>query len=483
MKKKYILLVFLAFIIPISASNFAYVKAEANTSICAWPSETMSLYFDFQNDMKSVLLSWELNERRFAVQAWKGWLFSRQLVTLTTDTAIDLVANSLWNRTRSVVSNATTSVVLIALASASTLQSATEWWTILFRDKPIVRDYKTMMDIETELFDVAYFRSKQVNIVRPVDWNMHDAFKAVVEEYQDLWLLATGNNIAELKSDATIVDIIWDLLVMNATMKQFILFPAGLDLKNYQGCMNRSRGDCTPVLKFNKEAIEQLKSDYKWTFGKCNSNFKESMSKIGASFLGDQKSGWQDVKDAMGRLKEALVSWWKWWSKKDRACDLSDYEMAQIRAYRWNDWTCGEAIKLYESIPDVKIKKSDKALKKQKKNSSSKSSKSSKGEKKSNDRIKNKKTTVEMKQEWLDIYGEGCEFNTEYSSNMDDDFLLIYRSVMEWDEQIMNSAQSSDLSRELVEIDWLIKQIKAVEDQSKKLENSLKKVADYQCSG
>jgi hypothetical protein len=75
--------------------------------------------------------------------------------------------------------------------------------------------------------------------------------------------LATGGNITELKTDATIVDIIWDLLVMNATMKEFILFPAGLDLKNYQGCMNKSRANCAPVLKFNKQAIEQLKSDYR----------------------------------------------------------------------------------------------------------------------------------------------------------------------------------------------------------------------------
>lgn len=481
MKKKYVLLLLIVFISQIFVSSFSYVKAEANTSICAWPSETMSLYFDFQNEMKSVLLGSEINERRFAVHMWKEWLFSRQVVTLTKDTAIDLVVNSLWNRTRSVVSNATTSVVLVALASVSTLQSAAEWWTILFRDRPIVRDYKTMMDIETELFDVAYFRSKQVNITRPVDWNMHDAFKAVVEEYQDLWLLATGNNIAELRSDATIVDIIWDLLVMNATMKEFILFPAWLDLKNYQGCMNRSRANCTPVLKFSADAIEQLKFDYKWTFGKCNSNFKSSMSKIGSNFLEDQKSGWQDVKDAMGRLKEALVSWWKWPWKKNRACDISDYEMAQIRAYRWNDWTCGEAMKLYESIPDVKIKKSNQALKKQEKNSSSKSSKNK--EKKSKDRIKNKKTTAEKKQEWFYIYGAWCEFNTEYSSNMDDDFLSIYESIMEGDEQIMNSAQSSDLSRELIKIRWLIKQIDTLEGQSKKLEESLKQIADYQCAG
>jgi hypothetical protein len=35
---------------------------------------------------------------------------------------------------------------------------------------------------------------------------------------------------------------------------------------------------------------------------------------------------------------------------------------------------------------------------------------------------------------------------------MDDDFLSIYESIMEGDNQIINSAQSSDLSRELIKI-------------------------------
>ena len=66
---------------------------------------------------------------------------------------------------------------------------------------------------------------------------------------------------------------------------------------------------------------------------------------------------------------------------------------------------------------------------------------------------------------------------------MDDDFLSIYESIMEGDEQIMNSAQSSDLSRELIKIRWLIKQIDTLEGQSKNLEESLKQIADYQCAG
>ena len=160
--------------------------SDSDTSICAWPSETMSLYFDFQNEMKTVLLGSRINERRFKVSMWKGWLFSEQVLTLPMSNALDLVASSVWNGTRSMISNTTTTAVLIALSIASVVQSNTEWLAVLFRDRPIVRDYKKMLDIESALFDVAYFRSKQINLTRPVDWNMVEEFTEVVEKYQEL---------------------------------------------------------------------------------------------------------------------------------------------------------------------------------------------------------------------------------------------------------------------------------------------------------
>jgi hypothetical protein len=40
---------------------------------------------------------------------------------------------------------------------------------ILFKDRPAVRDYKEMLDIESQLFDFAYFRSKQINLTRPLE--------------------------------------------------------------------------------------------------------------------------------------------------------------------------------------------------------------------------------------------------------------------------------------------------------------------------
>lgn len=479
MKKKYVLLVLIVFIFQVFASNFSYVKAEANTSICAGPSETMSLYFDFQNEMQSVLLGSSINERRFSVSMRRWWLFRKNVLELK-NTALDLVANSIWNRAASAVSTTVTSAVLVSLSAISIAQSSTEWLAVLFRDRPIVRDYKTMMDIETDLFDIAYFRSKQVNLISQLDWEMHDQIKSVIKKYQGLWLLDGGT--VELNNNVSIADVLWDLVWMNAAMKHFIVYDSWL--KSYHWCMSRSQDKkCSAVLKFSAEAIKQLKFDYKWTFGKCNSNFKSLISKSTSDSF---KSGWKDVKDAMGRLKTALV-WGK--SEKNEWCDLSDYEMAQIRAYRWDDWTCDEAVKLYADLPYVWTKKAKQDLRKWEKTSIEWddllvewSSYSCSSVTSSKDKVYGKPIN-EMRQERFNIYGEDSEFEPEYLLDMDADISQIYCSIKTESEQSEWVAQASDLSLELIKIRWLIEQIGTLEEQAEKLEERLEKIANYQCAG
>jgi hypothetical protein len=41
-----------------------------------------------------------------------------------------------------------------------------------------------MLDIETALFDVAYFRSKQINMTRPFDSDLIEQLNNLIEEYQ-----------------------------------------------------------------------------------------------------------------------------------------------------------------------------------------------------------------------------------------------------------------------------------------------------------
>ena len=73
----------------------------------------------------------------------------------------------------------------MGLATFSVVQSNVEGLAILFADWPIVRDYKTMLDIETDLFDIAYFRSKEINILQDIDSNMEKKLKNVVKKYID----------------------------------------------------------------------------------------------------------------------------------------------------------------------------------------------------------------------------------------------------------------------------------------------------------
>ena len=102
------------------------------------------------------------------------------------------------------------------MASESTIRSNTEWLAILFKDRPIVRDYKEMLDIETTLFDVAYFRSKQVDLTQPFEWDLMKSFNSLIKKYQGVWLLEPWS---EIKWSETLANIMYDLVAMNAAMR------------------------------------------------------------------------------------------------------------------------------------------------------------------------------------------------------------------------------------------------------------------------
>ena len=152
-------------------SSLVYAEtknANEQPAVCNWPTEMMDNYFTFQQEAVSILLWSRLNERRFSVKL-KEWLFKNQVLQLHATSALDLLASNVLGSMKSWISNSITSVVLLLLSSASILQSNTEGLAILFKDRPIVRDYKEMLDIETQLFDVAFFRSKQIDLTRPFE--------------------------------------------------------------------------------------------------------------------------------------------------------------------------------------------------------------------------------------------------------------------------------------------------------------------------
>ena len=184
---------------------------------------------------------------------------------------------------------------------------------------------------------------------------IYDKLNTVIEKYQWKWLFVLWDN-GKLQWTESIANVLEELLKMNAAMKHFILNPWiiwEVALNRYDWCFrNLSSNVCENWLKFDPKAIEKLKSDYAWlwTFGDCNvswADFKNSISKSIENNKASVKSAVNDVKVAINRLNSALLwassKWDESKSKKSR-CDLSEYELAQLRAYWWPDWECGKFV-------------------------------------------------------------------------------------------------------------------------------------------
>ena len=474
-----------------------YVEAVDNATkqpeVCSWPSEMMSNYFNFQKEIKSILLWSAAEEKRFRASTSKWWLFTEKVLKLPS--ALDVLATNVrWN-TKSNISTLGTSAVLLLLASASVLQSNTEWLAVLFKDRPIVRDYKQMLDIETDLYDVAYFRSKKVNLLKELedDSEIYQKLDDIIIKYQELWLLKKGNK-EKIDRGISMADIILEMVTMNTYMKHFILYPGKNTLNKYYGCFwqNLICDENNSVLIFETKAIDDLDEAYSglWMFWACNlyaSNFKSSISKSLNNNEKSIKQSFDDIKQATSRLKSALVGKWAWNFKNKRKgmCDnISEYEMAQLKAYRWPDWECWKALntsfrvsKIWWLLWDKKVQ--DEQKEKEKTFLDEKSSNSGSGS--DNKDVICSSKSENIPQKWYQLFWNEDHYNKEFKCDMLYEFDKINELLKDYDQSYAN-AVSSDISLELSKIKWLLDMVKVSMDSAEHLRKSLKSISDYQCS-
>ena len=503
MKKKGLLIVVFVVLFQTFVPSFLYVEASNGDTkqpeACSWPTEMMSNYFNFQSEAISILLWSKVNERTLEVSLSNRGLFSQKVLSLS---AIDLVASSFVTKVRSSFSNLLTSAVLILLVSASVVQSNVEWLAILYKDRPVVRDYKEMLDIETQLFDVAYFRSKQINLTRPLEWDMSTKLKKLIKEYQEIWLLDNGK---ELESNSSMVDVLLGLLSMNAAMKHFVMAGGNLwksGLSSYNWCLwffgvGEKCNEKTAVLKFNGEAITQLDEDYKKvrSFSACNSYanfFMNGIDNAVSSSKDSLNTSVQDVKDSMNRLWGALIGKNGTWNLIKGPCDgISDYEMAQLRAYRWSDWKCWEWINVSSVVSSVssayeKVKEYYNEKVAQRKQEDKIDDAASNVTKRGFNKYFSKGLTgseLEKKEKRYEMYLNGSEFNPAFSYELNSGFNNIFEETMDWYWQSLKSAIASDNSNFLPKGKWILDQIDTTMKNTKDLESVLQKIVGKQCSG
>jgi hypothetical protein len=112
---------------------------------------------------------------------------------------------------------ATNTTALVVLAAISVVGSNIEGFKILFEDRAIVRDYKSLLQIETRLMQISYFLGKQARLVAPLS-NSEKLYN-VVAKYQDLGLFTSASYH---QGSVTYLGILSALIRMNASMKFFV---------------------------------------------------------------------------------------------------------------------------------------------------------------------------------------------------------------------------------------------------------------------
>lgn len=490
MKKKLYLFVVLALFQFLSVSFFCVeAKNDEQPITCAWPSEMMSNYFEFQAEMKAVLLWTELNSQRFSASFGTGWLFTNRVLEFSSNSAINLLSSRVFWNIKSFFSNSVTSLSLLGLATFSVVQSNVEGLAILFADWPIVRDYKTMLDIETDLFDIAYFRSKEINILQDIDSNMEKKLKNVIKKYIDKWLFVGNDSVINW----SIRSILWELNRMNSVMKQFIMVWGksiwNAWLRKYRWCFwTVGVWQCTDkvaIVMFSGGAVDQLYDDYKdvrWPFWGCNANWNNIKSNLKKTIKNNSdivSNAVQDMGDALDRLwyvlNEDIPE-----ESYDPCKSLSEYEMAQLQAYWWWNWSCGDWITLNDPMKYFKDKWA-RAKQKRKRTDTPRYSVDSVGKKKMDDKMI-KARSYQERAEYYASQMDKWDLSQYYNFDLEEDVFADMNMTINEFLQSQENASAADVIGLFWKIRGVLNQLDSVISNSEDLKKRLKGVESSQCN-
>lgn len=132
------------------------------------------------------------------------------------DALVDRLLSNLVNTSARLLQSTTNTALLVGLSALSVLGSSLSSLKILFEDRPIIRDYKKLLQIETKLTQIAYYLGKKTRLLATLD--TPETLYRVVEKYQGLGLFEAGLEQGEV----SYFGILSDLIRMNATIKGFI---------------------------------------------------------------------------------------------------------------------------------------------------------------------------------------------------------------------------------------------------------------------
>lgn len=307
--------------------------------ICGATWATMTLYQTFQNTMLGLLEKGNLWEQRINMQIYGLWPFSQKLITLNTGktltysgTLLQWIVNEAWWQI-SEIFNLTVSIqAILALVAVSFVGETFSLFQLLMQQEPIVRDWRTLLQIESRIFDIAYNLAKQrVKITADLDNQSIDQVENILKAYANKDFITykrTGNG--------SYISILKWLIQMNAAMKRFLWYPV-----SKRNADSKSRLDATFDLwcfeiEFTETTKRNIDEEYREVrfWFECDENIKKMGKKIGTArknevVAGSQSFG-QQIKESNKKLWAVLKGTFK---KKEKKEDprFTEYELTLLR--------------------------------------------------------------------------------------------------------------------------------------------------------
>lgn len=333
--KSLILLLLFQLGIPAFGTVFAQNQTEscpANPPVCSATPESMQLYLDLQRELTALIQTYPFKTANETISEWEWGIFTNNLLKLEGIKNFDdsLAGQALKIFYVANIRSATasiTSAFLFELAWLSTLADNSIGLTILFQDRPIVRDWEKLLDIERNLNQTAYHLGKAGEIVRTISDTT--VLKQLLRKYESKGVL---EGIEAFSPSLRYMDLLKILTSINIAMKSFLAYNSSNLLNSF-----KEQG-----LSFNKKRIQQLKEDYRCTrraFGfKCSSSWNSlvnTLSLLASTTKNQGLSSRKIIQQASKNLADALLQfpWGVWANIKGQANDayLTEREKILLR--------------------------------------------------------------------------------------------------------------------------------------------------------
>lgn len=365
-------------------STWNNLECGDNPDICNKSALQFQYYEEFVEDMLAGVQTIQADGKNLWTYDYLGWLFTNKILNIPSENRniLEKLVAEIEESINKKISSATTTIFLLSSLGISSYKDLI-WLSILFKSKAFIRDWKTLLNLETQINEVFYelWLSAMADrkIVKSSD------FQLILDKYVDSNKLFSKAIIYET---ATYWDLVKMLLKMNGSMKTFLSLNSINQFDDYK----KWKTDWFEIT-FDMEEMKKLDEAYqcaRW-FAKCTSSWKDFIKNL-KNVRKNLKKSWSSAKtvivDANKNFSQAL-NWMFDSYKKDKSeweKQLTDREIELLQdvygintskltkqqwiwfsdllnVAKWNLWWITQSINLNSNFNDDYFNKNNKEQK------------------------------------------------------------------------------------------------------------------------